>query len=538
MEWGLRDYKIDGQWGLEKDFHEYLAKMQEFMNLVKVVLKKTGTCWINLGDTYAGGITHSDFAGLPKELARPWNEGHRFQSKHKKNQVQAKSQFGIPQRFYADCIDNNWIARNFIPWIKENSMPSSVKDRFTNKWEPVMFFAKFQKYYFNLDAVREKPKGETKPFNVRVRDAKKGLGKAKMGNLPNAWKMSEQEDENYNEKGERNKFHGSKNIPLGADGKPKSNYLGYKKQDVTLGADGKPLGHYKGFNERWKESKEQVYGDDDKDKRLSRVRASVLEKGSVYCERGKNPGDIFRINPRPFPEAHFATFPVDLPLFILKCACPPKVCSSCGYPDMPTPNISNSVANTNGEELLQELPEGNTIERRSSSTDKVLLEKLLQPTDKKIKKESEYEFKGLSSDLGKGQIPIRTSVNNGKEIEKEIIENRDSSSYQRDKDRQSSKESDSNDCSRTQSSFKISQETNSVSSLSKMDEKRWSCEKCGSHDSRSGIVLDCFFGAGTVGLAAEKLGLDWKGIELSEEYIKIANKRLEPYNTARIDDYF
>jgi len=155
VEWGLRDYKVKGQWGLEKDFREYLEKMQQFMDLVKVVLKKTGSCWINLGDTYAGGVTHSDFSGLPKERERPWQEGHRFKSDHKKNQVQTKSQFGIPQRFYADCIDNDWVARNFIPWIKDNSMPNSVKDRFTNKWEPLMFFVKQQKYYFNLDAVRE-----------------------------------------------------------------------------------------------------------------------------------------------------------------------------------------------------------------------------------------------------------------------------------------------------------------------------------------------------------------------------------------------
>ncbi len=469
--WGLRDYKIEGQWGLEKDFHEYLQKMQEFMNLVKVVLKKTGTCWINLGDTYAGGITHSDFAGLPKELARPWNEGHRFQSKHKKNQVQAKSQFGIPQRFYADCIDNNWIARNFIPWIKENSMPSSVKDRFTNKWEPVMFFAKFQKYYFNLDAVRVKAQSasDQKPFNRRIREAKRGFGKKKMGDLPGAFKMSEKEDEEYD-------------------------IRGFRKQDVTLGADGKPLAHYKGFNERWKNSK---YEEDTQQgrilDRMQQKRDDGLdheidlgtpegfdENGNCFgcgehftkhhsahdknlgrgdtaeytpCSpKGKNPGDVLKINPRPFPEAHFATFPIDLPLFILKCACPMQVCKKCSKPREPIMESNNPS-----------------------------------------KEYADYEN-------------IRNFANNFNQ-----------------------------GGSNPQSSASLHRQPEGV--YSTMEIVGWTSCDCNA-GFKPGVVLDPFFGAGTVGLAAEKLGLDWKGIELSEEYINIANKRLEPYNTARIDDYF
>jgi len=441
--WGLRDYKVEGQWGLEKDFREYLEKMQQFMDMAKVVLKKTGTCWINLGDIYAGGVTHSDFAGLPKELARPWNEGHRFKSDHKKDQIQTKSQFGIPQRFYADCIDNDWIARNFIPWIKDNSMPSSVKDRFTNKWEPVMFFAKQQKYYFNLDAVRKKAKIETKPFNLRVRDAKKGLGQLKLGDSPKAWKMSDWEDENYNEKGERNKFHGSKNIPLGVDGKPKSNYLGYKKQDVTLGADGKPLAHYKGFNDRWKNRKEAV----DSGEHYSPLHYRGVEE---YNLKGKNPGDIFRINPRPFPEAHFATFPVDLPLKILKCACPGQVCKNCGIP----------------------------------------------------------------------REPIIESSNPSKEY----------ADYENDLDFANTNQITSN----PQSSKSLHRQEGGIYSTAKII--GWTNCNCNA-GFEPGTVLDPFFGAGTVGIAAEKLGLNWIGIELSAEYVKIARRRLEPYNNIRLLKY-
>ena len=107
--WGLRDYGVEGQLGLEPDFNDYLNTMQKIMDEIKHVLKDTGTCWINLGDTYNN-----------------------------------KSLVGIPERFYINCIDNGWIARYHIVWTKNNCMPSSVKDRFTNKWESVFFFTKQQ----------------------------------------------------------------------------------------------------------------------------------------------------------------------------------------------------------------------------------------------------------------------------------------------------------------------------------------------------------------------------------------------------------
>jgi len=443
--WGLRDYSIDGQWGLEKDFHEYLAKMQEFMKLIKIVLKKTGTCWINLGDTYAGGNTHSDFSGLPHELTKPWNEGHRFQSKHKKNQVQTKSQFGIPERFYADCIDNDWIARNFIPWVKANAMPSSIKDRFTNKWEPVMFFAKYQKYYFNLDAVREKPITETKPFNLRVRDAKKGLGQAKLGDDPKAWKMSEQEDQDYNEKGER-KYSGESNSNTSRLGNYRDKQ---RKQDSVLGPDGKPLANYKGFNERYKKRLEE-----GRPESSCRTQSKLLDPNLVYGElinpKGKNPGDVFYINPRPFPEAHFATFPIDLPLKILKCSCPKQVCKKCKVPRMP-----------------------------------------IVESDNPSKEYADYE-----NDLDFANTNQKTS--------------------------------------NPQSSKSLHRQEQGVYSTAKII--GWT--KCDCNVGfEPGVVLDPFFGAGTVGLAAEKLGLNWMGIELSLEYVKIATKRLEPHNVARLVEW-
>jgi len=181
--WGLRDYGEEGQWGLEKDFHDYLDKMDTLMNECWRVLKPTGSCWINLGDTYStisGGMKDLK-AGRTKQYGKVNYTDNGKKSAYSVDQVkmykglQTKSRVGIPERFYIRCIDNGWVARNHIVWTKANSMPSSVRDRFTNKWESVFFFVKQKKYYFNLDAVREKPLTgfDLKPFNRRIRDAKR-----------------------------------------------------------------------------------------------------------------------------------------------------------------------------------------------------------------------------------------------------------------------------------------------------------------------------------------------------------------------------
>jgi len=112
------------------------------------------------------------------------------------NIIQAKSMIGIPWRVALALIDSGWILRNDIIWHKPNSMPSSVKDRLTNMYEHIFHFVKSNKYYYNLDVIREPSKFEGKPFNVRVRDAQKGQLRSKWGILANA---SDREIESYNE---------------------------------------------------------------------------------------------------------------------------------------------------------------------------------------------------------------------------------------------------------------------------------------------------------------------------------------------------
>ena len=63
--------------------------------------------------------------------------------------------------------------------------------------------------------------------------------------------------------------------------------------------------------------------------------------------------------------------------------------------------------------------------------------------------------------------------------------------------------------------------------------------KCNCNEPfKPGIALDTFFGSGTVGLAAEKLGLQWCGIELNQEYIDIARKRLDTLSNEKMEEFY
>jgi len=314
--WGLRDYGVAGQWGLEPDFKDYLEKMKLLMVELKRVLKKSGSCWINLGDTYAGGNAHSDWSNTTEAFDRKRKQLGRFKSISKRS-IQDKSLHLIPFEFAINCRDAGWIIRNVIPWYKENSMPSSVKDRFANKWEPIFFMTKNQRYYFNLDNVRVKPKTETKPFNVRVRDGPKG----KYGTL---YQWTDTEIEEHNSKGQRKELDVPGQTPHGIHRRREqglSDWEGYgDKQSSTLGANGKPKPTYAGFNERWK-NKTKHYTDFQE--RVQELRDNGADHDNPLGNpNGKNPGDVFFINPHPFLEAHFATFPEELPLTILRAACP------------------------------------------------------------------------------------------------------------------------------------------------------------------------------------------------------------------------
>lgn len=145
--WGLRDYGVEGQLGLESSFHDYIEKLCCIFDEVKRVLRDDGTCWVNIGDTYSAKTAQRDNTQGNPAYDRPC----RTLIKRPKRDVVSlpdKSLVQIPSRFAIAMSDRGWILRNEIVWHKPNSMPSSATDRFTVDFEKVFFFVKSKKYFF------------------------------------------------------------------------------------------------------------------------------------------------------------------------------------------------------------------------------------------------------------------------------------------------------------------------------------------------------------------------------------------------------
>jgi site-specific DNA-methyltransferase (adenine-specific) len=161
--WGLRDYGVDGQLGLEPTFDEYVKNLCDIFDDVKKALKPTGTCFVNLGDTYAGSGKGAGYFG-------PKKESFTFTKKPKQNTtIDDKSLCLVPHRFAIEMLNRGWILRNIIIWHKPNCMPSSVKDRFTVDFETIFFFVKSKRYYFKQQ-FEPYLTGKTPPSNPHGRN--------------------------------------------------------------------------------------------------------------------------------------------------------------------------------------------------------------------------------------------------------------------------------------------------------------------------------------------------------------------------------
>lgn len=164
--WGLRDYGIPktkwgdgwiGQLGLEPTPQHFVQHLVEiFDKKIKPKLADHGTLWVNLGDTYHGGnLTMGipdDWESLStRNMDEKYNKDTMTEfvkARNKATKIKKKSLTLVPYRFAIAMVDNGWICRNIIIWHKPNPMPESVKDRFTNDFEPIFLFAKKSKYYF------------------------------------------------------------------------------------------------------------------------------------------------------------------------------------------------------------------------------------------------------------------------------------------------------------------------------------------------------------------------------------------------------
>lgn len=172
--WGLRDYGVDGQLGLEPTLREFLDNMVEVFDLCRELLADDGTLWLNMGDSYAGsraaagdtttgnrGNTASK--GLPGMVAsRRRDDTPIPRSDVKVAGLKPKDLVGQPWRLAFALQDAGWWLRQDIIWHKSNPMPESVRDRCTKAHEYIFLLAKGERYYFDQDAIRTPYSAETK----------------------------------------------------------------------------------------------------------------------------------------------------------------------------------------------------------------------------------------------------------------------------------------------------------------------------------------------------------------------------------------
>ena len=260
--WGLRDYGVDDQLGLEATPEEFVENMVDVFREVKRVLRNDGTLWLNLGDSYAGsngsrGITESTPSvkkGDKVLLKRI--EGRNF-TEHKEGGMpivspdsiglKHKDLVGIPWRVALALQADGWYLRSDIIWNKPNPMPEPVKDRPTKSHEHIFLLTKSNKYFYDNDAIREP------------------VSEASLKRAEHSWDCDRPS---------------TKNAAMGGEG----------------------------------------------------IHTEKMGKRFVN-PKGRNKRDVWSITVQPYKEAHFATFPKELPETCIKAGTSKAgCCAECGEP--------------------------------------------------------------------------------------------------------------------------------------------------------------------------------------------------------------
>lgn len=456
-----------GDLGLEPNPDMFVDHLLEVFDEVHRVLKSTGTCWINLGDTYSGrwgNYAPNGNQGIQRarnEDGKGWSrrayEDTVFKPPSSTSlRVQKKSLCLIPERFALGMVERGWLLRNKIVWHKPNHMPSSVKDRLACSWEHLFFFVKSRKYHFDLDAIRVPHAYEARPRRPKPRRDIPGTG----GRLPP-------------NPGEPQSMH-----PMG---KNPSDYWAiapeHRSFKALTGRKTRERSWIEGKLERYarriedsgsltrREKKRALAALEDEIARIrdgssadfrlivrgnrashpgapgQSVRARELHDRGFYFLRchpnGSNPGDCWDLHTKPFPGAHFAVYPERLCEPPIRAGCPSSVCVRCGIP---------SLTQTSG---------------------------------------------------GSGAFNIRV-----RDVQKGKLKHRD---------RQASKSEVS---AYSEKNYRSTSRTRRVLGCT-----------CDAGFS-AGIVLDPFAGAGTTLAVAKRLGRHFVGIEINREYVRLARQRL------------
>jgi DNA modification methylase len=161
---GLRNYGVQGQFGLEPTVKEYVARMVEGMREVRRVLRADGTLWLNLGDSYAGsgrGIGDTKTTNNGNPSSRDFHDAMVDQGAIGRSWVKppeglkCKDLIGIPWECAFALRSDGWYLRQDIIWSKPNPMPESVRDRCTKSHEYIFLLSKSERYYYDGDGISE-----------------------------------------------------------------------------------------------------------------------------------------------------------------------------------------------------------------------------------------------------------------------------------------------------------------------------------------------------------------------------------------------
>jgi site-specific DNA-methyltransferase (cytosine-N4-specific) len=147
--WGLRDYGIEGQIGAEAIIDNYITDLTNIFSQVRRTLKKDGTLWLNLGDSYTSGNrtwrdSDAKNKGRAMDYRPPTPQG-----------LKPKDLIGIPWKLAFALQNDGWYLRADIIWNKPNCQPESVKDRPTRSHEYIFLFSKSKSYYYDFKSIQE-----------------------------------------------------------------------------------------------------------------------------------------------------------------------------------------------------------------------------------------------------------------------------------------------------------------------------------------------------------------------------------------------
>lgn len=304
--------RIDAQIGLEASPKEFVAKMVEVFEEVRRVLKKDGTLWLNLGDSYNGiggpGKQNGGAVGPTAAIAVENNRGVRIAG------LKMKDLIGIPWRVAFALQEAGWWVRSDMPWVKRSAMPESVTDRPAKALEYVFMLTKSAKYYFDMEAVRVRMAESSFARMERgVGENHKNIAGAP-GQTPHSMNKPRENVRNQPDSWKGSSFSEGKTAEhqLGRAQKDRDRSLPTNRNGMTGSLDETPAGGRNFRNsDLWYSSIREPHG-------LVGIGDDLVG---------------LDVNPAGFKESHFATFPPKLIEPLIKAGTSEKgVCADCGAP--------------------------------------------------------------------------------------------------------------------------------------------------------------------------------------------------------------